>query len=352
VAAPIAPDPGPVATPLGISQAALEMYRSSEVVDLHVDSYIWTRILGYDLAKRHGRGLLGGRFYSQVDLPRIREAGIGGAMWSITTYPWRTASARGRALEHNLARLRSFFDAHPDTTIVRSEAEYRAARAQGQHAVMLAVQGGDALESEPISLAREPLLRVTLIHMTGSAFGCSSAPLSRGPDTGLSKRGHGLVERLNARRIFVDLAHISRQGFRDVLQVHDASQPLIVTHTGVAGVHPSWRNVDDEQLRQIADTGGVVGVIFHGDYLCGRYLSGGTLAAVAEHLAHIVRVAGEDVAALGSDWDGAIVPPPELRSCTGLPKLVDALLRRGLGEEVIRKILGENFLRALRQLRP
>jgi membrane dipeptidase len=134
--------------------------------------------------------------------------------------------------------------------------------------------------------------------------------------------------------------------------VHDRSQPLIVTHTGLCGVHRSWRNIDDEQLALVADTGGVVGVMFHGEYLSGHYFSGGPLSAVLDHLAHVVRVAGEDVAAFGSDWDGAIIPPKELRSCVGLPRLVQGLLDRGFRHSTIQKILGGNFLRALRQLRP
>jgi len=149
----------------------------------------------------------------------------------------------------------------------------------------------------------------------------------------------------------VDLAHISRRAFFEVVALHDQTQPLIVTHTGVSGVHPSWRNLDDDQIKCIADTGGVVGVVFHGEYLSGQFL-GGPMAAVAAHIAHIVKVAGEDVPALGSDWDGMIIPPRGLRSCDQLPRLVQVLLDAGLSERTIRKLLGENFLRAFGRLRP
>jgi membrane dipeptidase len=79
---------------------------------------------------------------------------------------------------------------------------------------------------------------------------------------------------------------------------------------------------------------------------------GATAAAIVDHLAHIVRVAGEDTPALGSDWDGMIVPPRDLRTCLELPRLVDVMLRRGFPVTVIRKVLGGNFLRALGDLRP
>ena len=90
-------DAGELAKSLDISREAAELYLASEVIDLHVDSFIWTRVFGYDLGRRHGRGLFGARFYSQVDFPRVRQARIGGALWSITTNPWRASEHRAGA---------------------------------------------------------------------------------------------------------------------------------------------------------------------------------------------------------------------------------------------------------------
>jgi membrane dipeptidase len=338
---------------LGISEAALELYDASEVIDLHIDSFIWSRVLGYDLRARHGTGLLGGRFYSQVDLPRALSAGLSGAMWSITTNPFRSAAGRRRALQKNVLRWRALFESQREhVAIASSAAEYRAARAQGKHAAFLALQGGNALDPRDPDPYDSALLRVTLVHLTSSRLGTSSSPLRAGSDRGLGPDGAELIERLNAQRIFVDLAHISRRGFFEAVAVHDRTQPLLVTHTGLAGVYPSWRNIDDEQLKRIADSGGVVGVIFCGEFLSGKLWSGGAIEAIVAHLAHVIRVAGEDAAALGSDWDGAIIPPRALRSCDMLPKLVQALLDAGFSQRSIRKLLGENFLRALQQLRP
>lgn len=332
------------------SSAALALLRASEVVDLHVDSFIWTRIFGYDLNSRHGRGLFGGRFFSQFDLPRAADGGWTGAMWSITTNPLRSAAGRARALARNVARLSQQLEAQNRARVVRTAAQFRQARAEGLHAALLAVQGGNAFDRDSTVLESGAISRVTLVHMTSSRVGATSSPLRLGRDTGLGPLGAALVERLNASRTFVDLAHISRRGFFEAAELHDKTQPLIVTHTGLSGVHASWRNLDDAQLKRVADTGGVIGVVFHGEYLSGRFW-GGPLEAVVAHLAHVVRVAGEDAAALGSDWDGMIIPPAELRSCEQLPLLVQALLDHGLSERAIQKLLGENFLRALTQLR-
>jgi membrane dipeptidase len=307
-------------------------------------------LLGYDLQTSHGGGLFGGRLYSQVDVPRAKRGGLTGAMWSITTNPWRSAQARARALEQNVLRLTQSLEAGGHVQVVRTRQEYLGARAHGRHAAMLAVQGGNAFDADTRVLPSGAIVRVTLVHMTNSAVGSTSSPLRLGRDRGLGHMGAELVERANAARVFVDLAHISPQGFWDAVKVHDRTQPLIVTHTGVSAVHPSWRNIDDRQLRAIADTGGVIGVVFHGQYLSGHFF-GGPLQAVVRHLAHVVDVAGEDAAAIGSDWDGLIIPPKELRSCAHLPRLVQALLEHGLSERVIQKLLGENFLRAFGELR-
>lgn len=335
----------------GVSEYARALVRDSDVVDLHVDTFIWSRLFGYDLQKRHGAGPFAGCLLSQVDLPRALDGGLNGAMWSITTNPWRSASGRARTLSANVAELRRALEQSQVARVVSSAREYRAARAAGQHAALLAVQGGNACDADDTVLESGALTRVTLVHMTSSDVGATSSPFRLGPDTGLGRMGARLVERLNATRTFVDLAHISRRGFFEAIALHDQSQPLVVTHTGVSGAHVSWRNLDDDQIKCIADTGGVVGVVLHGEYLSGRFF-GGPMAAVAAHVAHIVRVAGEDVAALGSDWDGFIIPPRGLRSCDRLPALVQVLLDAGLSERCVRKVLGENFLRAFARLRP
>jgi membrane dipeptidase len=342
------------ASALGISREAVELYLASDVIDLHVDSFIWTRVFGYEIGQRHGRGLFGARYYSQADFPRMHEARIGGALWSLTTNPLRTAAGRARAFADNLAAFeRACAEPAHRVELVRDFAGYRRARAAGKHAAFVVVQGGNALDRDDAALAAlegGAVVAVTLMHLSRSRLGNSSSPVSRGRG-GLSAAGHEYVQRLNAMRVFVDLAHITRAGFFDAVGVHDRSQPLLCSHTGVSGAHRSWRNIDDEQLRAVADTGGVIGVIFHGGYLGGGYWNGGSAAAIVDHLAYIAETVGEDHAALGSDWDGAIITPRDMPTCLELPRLVQHMLDRGFGPDRIQKILGGNFLRALRALR-
>jgi membrane dipeptidase len=160
---------------------------------------------------------------------------------------------------------------------------------------------------------------------------------------GLTPFGREVVKRCEELGVIVDLAHINRKGFLDACAM--AKRPPIVSHTGVIGAFDHWRNIDDSQLRAVADKGGVVGVIF-----CPKFLGGEGLEPVVRHLRHIIDVCGEDAPALGSDWDGFIVPTKDLCDAAHLPLLTDALLAAKFSVETIAKILRGNAMRVLRDV--
>jgi membrane dipeptidase len=108
--------------------------------------------------------------------------------------------------------------------------------------------------------------------------------------------------------------------------------------------------LDDDQIRAVARSGGVVGIMYHAPFLGDRFWAG-RAATIARHIAHVLHVAGEDTPALGSDWDGSIIPPRDMPTCLELPRLVAELSKLGLKDSVIQKILGLNFLRVVRQVR-
>jgi membrane dipeptidase len=339
---------------LGVSREAIDVYLASDVIDLHVDSFIWTRIFGYDLRRRHGHGLLGARVYSMVDLPRVREAALTGAIWVITTNPWRDTARRPDAFVENVRRLQGILESVPeDVAVVRNVAEYRRARDADKHAAFIGIQGGNALDRDPAALDLIPddlVVRITLVHLSNSRLGVTSAPKASRSGEGLTELGRDYVRHMNAKRILVDLAHINREGFFDAIAVHDRSIPFLVTHTGVAGVHRHWRNLDDEQLRAVADAGGTVGIMYHAPFL-GDPWAGGHAETIVKHIAHVVDTVGEDHASIGSDYDGAINPPRDMPTILELPRLVDPMLRRGWSAERIGKILGGNYLRVVEAVR-
>lgn len=337
---------------LAVPREAIELYRGSDVIDLHIDSFIWQRTFGYDLTKRHHPPPWAA-FFGQVDFPRIVQAEISGATWVITTNPLREPADRARTFSENVDALCATFERASDHfQVVSNAAEYESARRAGKHAAFLGIQGGNALDvglGELDLLCDARILRITLVHLSSSRIGTTSSPL-RLRDTGLSAFGAQLIERLNARKVLVDLAHISRSGFWAARDAHEKHVPFLVTHTGVCGVYRHWRNLDDDQIRAVAQSGGVVGIMYHAPFL-GDKPWAGRVDTIARHIEHVVNVAGEDTPALGSDWDGSIIPPRDMPTCLELPRLVAALLARGMEERVVRKILGQNFLRVVRQVR-
>lgn len=325
----------------------------TDVIDLHVDSYIWVRAFGYRLDRAHEKNFLGGRYFGQVDLPRVRRVGISGAIWVITTNPLRSARGQARNLKQNVADLQSALLRSPhDVGVATTAAEYRALVASGKHAAFIGVQGGNAIGRGKDALAALPaaVIRVTLVHLYGSAIGRSSAPLSNLGQRPLTAFGNEVVEALNERRVFVDLAHIDRDGFFAALDAHAPGLPPIVTHTGVRGRRDVWRNLDDDQIRAIAERGGVVGIMYHTPFLAKGWRRG-ALSSIIDHLEHTIQVGGEHCAALGSDWDGAIVTPRDMPTCLELPRLVQNMLDRGWSQTRIENVLGQNFLRSLSDLR-
>ena len=332
-----------------VSSEARALYRECEVVDIHVESFVWTRVFGYDLARAHGRGALGARFYSQADLPRLVEADLAGAVLSVATHPFRRAGRRLPTTLSNVNRLRAAVEAAPAARVqvVADHAGFQQARTEGKLACFVALQGGNAADgaADGVDLLPDVVSRVTLLHLTRSSLGSPSSPWAR--DRGLTDAGRRYVEALNRRRILCDLAHAGRRTFWDALAGHDPSLPPIVSHTGVCGAHESWRNLDDAQIRAIAERGGVVGIMYH----CG-FLGGRSATDVVRHLEHVVKVGGEDAAALGSDWDGLIVTPRDMPTVRELPLLVQRMLDRGWPPERVRKVLGANYLRVVAAARP
>ena len=330
-------------------EEAREFHATATVTDLHADTAKLMERLGYDLAERHERTLPRWINYAgHVDLPRLREGGVAAQVFGLWTVPYPEKGCRA-SVDAQLDALDAAVGKHPEQiTWALGADDVAAAQARGQLAAMGGIEGGQALEGDPAAVehfARRGVRAIGLLHFSANALGAPAKGRGADPDRGLSAIGHEVVREMNRCGVIVDLAHINRKGFFEALAA--SSQPPMVTHTGVVGVHAHWRNIDDEQLRAVADKGGCVGVIF-----APRFLGGAGVDAVIDHLLHIVDVAGEDVPSLGSDFDGFVVPPRGLEDVSLLPNLTAALARRGVSEGLLRKILGANAQRVLAAVEP
>src|SRR5439155_18574850 len=167
--------------------------------------------------------------------------------------------------------------------------------------VLRGIEAWQALEGKIENLeafARRGVRYLGLLHLFPSTLGAPTYGVGRDEAKGLTAFGAEVVDGCARLGVLVDLAHTNRKGFFGAAARRPG--PLLVSHTGVAGVRAHRRNIDDEQVRAVADSGGVVGIIFVPGFV------GGHLEAVVDHLLHVIRVGGEDAVALGSDWDGFV----------------------------------------------
>lgn len=348
--------------PPTVSEAARRVHRRLLVADLHADTLLWNR----DPLARSPRG--------HVDVPRLREGNVALQAFTVVTKSPRNLNIESNddgsdnitllamaqhwpavtwfsLKERALHQARRLDDAAARSggrlTVIRSpsdlEAYLRRRRADpGLTAGFLGLEGAHALEGDLDNLDAlfdAGFRMIGLVHFFDNDLGGSAHGRTKG---GLTTKGRGLVRRLEQRRMLVDLAHASPSTVRDVLAM--AARPVVVSHTGVRGTCDNVRNLDDDALRGVARTGGLVGIGYWQTAVCGI---GGP--AVARAVRHATRVAGIDHVALGSDFDGAVAEPFDT---AGLVEITEALLAEGFSEAEVEKIMGGNVFRLLAEALP
>jgi membrane dipeptidase len=168
------------------------------------------------------------------------------------------------------------------------------------------------------------------------------------PDTGpgLTAAGKALVKRCAQLGVVVDLSHLNEAGFWDVARADLG--PLVVSHAGAHALSPCSRNLTDRQLDAIRDSGGLVGIVFATQFLRTDFASDPDtpLELIAEHARYVADRIGVEHVALGSDFDGAVIPGP-LGDVAGLPKLLESLREHGFGESELEAIAWGNWRRVL-----
>jgi membrane dipeptidase len=245
-------------------------------------------------------------------------------------------------------------DATGAVRVVRTAAELRDSFEEGSVVVLPHLEGAEAVRpdlSNLTDLYDAGVRSIGLVWSRENAFGYGVPfryPSSPDVGPGLTDAGRDLVYACNDLGIVVDCAHLNERGFWDVAELSDA--PLVVTHTAAHALCPSSRNVTDEQLDAVADSGGVVGVTFGVSDLRpdGEFDADVPLSVLVDHVEYIADRLGVAHVALGSDFDGATIPDA-LGDVRGLPDLFDELRSRGFDEEELAKIAHGNWFRVLEE---
>lgn len=355
------------------------------VIDTHADTPQMMLDEGYDLADPASPFM--------ISIPKMREGHLGAEFFSIwVQVEWSRATLVRRTLDlidvvhEQVAR-------HSDALgFARTADDIVRLHEQKKIAILMGLEGGHAIENDLRvldSYYRLGVRYMTLTHTRNTDWADSSKGKPRW--NGLTDFGRKVVERMNLLGMMVDISHVSDKTFEDVLAVTKA--PLIASHSSCRALSNQPRNLTDDMIRALAKNGGVVQVNFYSAFIDPAYarafqaiekqgeaevaaarkrygedrkrlaeeerriwaryeanLPTPSYQRIADHIEHIVKVAGADYAGLGSDFDGVNSIPRGMEDASKLPHLVRELARRGMSEEDLEKILGGNLLRVMRRV--
>jgi membrane dipeptidase len=360
-----------------VSERAQRVHAAGLLFDGHNDLPWHLRSAGdvtftrLDISRRLDRG--------QTDIPRLRQGGVKAQFWSV--YIPSEHANPARTVTEQIDLVHRMVERYPDDLELAGSADdvERIVRA-GKIASLIGIEGGVAIENDLAQLRafyRLGARYMTLTHNT--TLDWADAAFDEPRSQGLSAFGERVVHEMNRLGMLVDISHVSPDTMADVLRVSQA--PVIASHSSAYAIAPSPRNVPDDVLVRIKENGGVVMVNFYSGFVVAeaaraqaearrklraehpdpaeytRALAAwsrmyrmprGTISDVADHVDHIVKVAGIEHVGIGSDFDGITSWPVGLEDVSCYPRLTEELLRRGYSEPDVHKILGGNVLRAFR----
>ncbi len=221
-------------------------------------------------------------------------------------------------------------------------------------AMVLHLEGAEAIHANLDNLEsyyQRGVRSIGLVWSRPNAFGNGiNYQFPGSPDTGdgLTPQGKELVKACNRLGILVDLAHINEKGFWDVARI--TKSPLVVSHTGIHSISPASRNLNDAEIDAVGESNGLIGIMFEPSEIRedGHPDPDTPLSQLVRHIDYVAERIGIDHVALGSDFDGAMMPK-NLADASRLPELVRALNERGYQGEDLEKITWRNWLRILEE---
>ena len=286
-----------------------------------------------------------------LDISRMKAAGMYGQFFAIFFPPQgREWMPEDEVYYQALKKLfYTSLDRHKDCIAYAgngTEAEENCK--EGKMSAFLTIEDGRHVQGELANLKRFYQDGVRLISLTWNYENCFGAPNSREPkimEKGLTPFGKDAILYMNDLGMLIDVSHLSDGGFYDVIQL--SKKPIVASHSNARAVSPHPRNLTDDMIRKISEVGGVAGVNFYGAFLQpDAKLEKSTIEALVTHIMYMSNLGGEDLVALGTDFDG-ISGEMEINSPLYMEKLFDELRKKGMSERQIEKLAYKNVLRVL-----
>ena len=321
------------------STCITSLHFDSVVVDGHCDTLVDCLRAGRSLRERSATG--------HVDLPRMKEGGVDCQFFACyigpTYKPERGLKCALQMIDRFYTEIRAAGDM---AVFARNHREIMAAVEAGKAAAVLTIEGGECLDTDVSNVRIMKELGVLAIGLTWNERNMIADGVGEErTGGGLTNFGVEVVQEMNRSGIIVDVSHLSEPGFWDVIET--SQKPIIASHSNAKTVCNHRRNLTDEQLLALAKNGGVTGMNFARDFVAQKDAD---LGGVIRHIEHICALIGPDHIGLGSDFDGISEGPTGLEDVTKMPAITQELCRLGYSEENIRKILGGNFLRVIKEV--
>lgn len=320
---------------------AKQIHQKATVFDGHCDTIL--EVLN------HKRSLGSRTLVGHLDIPRMKEGGVDVQFFAVFI---EDIYKPDRSLKRTLQLIDCFYKEieknQDDISLVTNYNQIGEVNSAGKIAAILSIEGGEALEGDLGVLRVLYKLGVRLLTLTWNQRNQIADGIGESrTGSGLTKFGLKVIDEMNRLGMLIDVSHLSETGFWDVIKRSKA--PIVASHSNCYALCPHLRNLKDEQIKALADKGGVIGITFVPNFLTQEKRKT-TVGDVVKHIDYLVEKVGVDYIGLGSDFDGTGGLPLGLEGVDKVPNITGELLDRGYKEKDIKKILGENFLRVFKEV--
>jgi membrane dipeptidase len=284
-----------------------------------------------------------------LDIPRMKEGGVNVQFFAVFIEDiYKPNSSLKRTMQLIDCIYREVEKNQNDISLVTNYKQIKEVTDSGKIAIILSIEGGEALEGDLGVLRMLYRLGVRLLTLTWNqrnqiADGVGESQTG----SGLTEFGFKVIDEMNKLGMLIDVSHLSETCFWEVIK--RSKSPIVASHSNCYNLCPHLRNLKDEQIKAIAEKGGIIGITFVPDFLTNEKRET-TIKDVTEHIDYLVKRVGVDYVGLGSDFDGTKVLPLGLEGVDKITNITKELLKQGYKVEDIKKILGENWLRVFTEV--